>query len=366
MTLRPLPTRAECIARLELVFPRAAFDTVLSNPLAGTAVAAMIYVDAVVDDEDDLPADARWARPTTCLWLSAAAYARTDPASRAAWLAAALRGKKQVRELLEGWGETFEPWYADNTRETLRDETFPKWLDDGALRPRPGIKTSSGRPRWALTASFADLFDPALVDDDLVQSIDRWRGDHMSPSGRMKAVTAQQRGDQAHVVRVELPGGGRRDLEPGEASFILKGVIEQWAPVRLADPVVLTISEPGDKVYTADAAILRRLRIAINVSTLLPDALLVDVGTTPATFWIVEAVATDGPIDEDRRRSLLSWARDQRIPEQDCRFLTAFGSRNSGPAKRRLKDLAVGTYAWYADEPTRELAWYELDPPETN
>jgi hypothetical protein len=66
-------------------------------------------------------------------------------------------------------------------------------------------------------------------------------------------------------------------------------------------------------------------------------------------------------LDEDRKRALLRSAMSQRIPERDCRFLTAFGSRNSGPARRRLKDLTVGTYAWYADEPTRELAWYELD-----
>jgi hypothetical protein len=25
-----------------------------------------------------------------------------------------------------------------------------------------------------------------------------------------------------------------------------------------------------------------------------------------------------------------------------------------------LKDLAVGTFAWYASEPTRELAWYDI------
>ena len=96
------------------------------------------------------------------------------------------------------------------------------------------------------------------------------------------------------------------------------------------------------------------------MSTLLPDALLVDIGETPPVFWVIEAVATDGVIDEDRKRSLLRWATQQRIPQDSCRFLSAFGSRNAPPAKRRLKDLATGTYAWYADEPDRELAWYEL------
>ncbi len=358
--MRALPALEDCGARLEMIFPRAAFDTVLSNPLAAAAVAAMVYVDGVVPDDGDLPAEATWARPSMCLWLSDAAYARADVASRSAWWKAAMGGAKKVAALLEQWGEQFEPRYADNTRETLRDETFPKWLDEGAMRVRPGIKTTSSQPRWALTASFADLFDPHLAGDELVAAIDAWRDAHMSPGGRLKALTAQQREQRTHAIRVELPDGEIRSLEPGEASVILKGVIEAWAPARLADPVVLTISEPGDKIYTADNTVLLRLGLAIDTSTLLPDAVLVDIGAEPPTFWVVEAVASDGPIDEDRKRALLRWAVSQRIPESNCQFLTAFGSRNSGPARRRLKDLAVGTYAWYADEPTRELAWYEL------
>ena len=116
----------------------------------------------------------------------------------------------------------------------------------------------------------------------------------------------------------------------------------------------------GRQDVTADSAILQRLGLVIDISALLPDAVLVDVALTPPDFWIVEAVATDGPIDEDRKRALLKWAVQQRIPEGTCNFLTAFGSRNAGPARKRLKDLAVGTYAWYADEPTRELQWDEI------
>jgi hypothetical protein len=361
VTWRPLLSAQQCEQRLELIFPRAAFDTVLSGPLAGWAVAAMIYVDAIVPVMGvDLPHDATWARPTTVLWMSAEAYARDDATSRAVWTAAQARGRKKVAELMEGWGVPFNPRYGDNSRETLRDETFPKWMDDGAIRVKPGVKTTSPLPRWALTDAFADLFDPGLGGDPLLERIEAFREDHMSPGGRVKALTARQRGDQTHAVNVTLPGGTIRQLEPGEASVILKGVIEQWAPARLRDPVVLTVSEPGDKIYTADSAVIQRLGLAIDASTLLPDALLVDVGLTPPDFWIVEAVASDGPIDEDRKRALLRWAAQQRIPEGSCNFLTAFGSRNAAPARRRLKDLAAGTFAWYADEPTRELAWYEL------
>lgn len=356
MSWRPLPTLEQCIARLELLFPRSAFDTVLSNPLAGWAVASLIYLDAIAPASGDLPEDTTWARPTMVLWMSEEAYARGDEASRAEWAAAAIRGKRALAALLDSWGVTLDQRYGDNTRETLRDETFPGWLDEGAMRVRPGVKTTSPRGRWALTDAFADLFDPTLGGDSLEQRIEDFREEHMSPGGKVKALTARQRGDQIHAVEVILPDGTVRHLEPGEASVILKGVVEQWAAVRLEDPVLLTISEPGDKVYTADSALIERLGLTVDASTLLPDALLVDIGLTPPQFWIVEAVASDGPIDESRKRALLRWAVQQGIPETSCNFLTAFGSRNASPAKKRLKDLASGTFAWYVDEPDLELA----------
>jgi hypothetical protein len=91
--MRDLLPRDEVQARLLRIFPRDAFDPVHSNPLAASALAAMLYVDAVVPDTGDLPEDARWARPSMCLWMNDGAYGHDDEAERAAWLAAALRGR---------------------------------------------------------------------------------------------------------------------------------------------------------------------------------------------------------------------------------------------------------------------------------
>lgn len=110
MIWRQLPTPHQCIDRLELVFPKTAFDTVLSNPLAGWAVASMIYVEAVVPASGDLPEDATWARPTMVLWMSDEVYARDDEQSRAAWAAAATgaQAKRAVADLAKA-REALEP-----------------------------------------------------------------------------------------------------------------------------------------------------------------------------------------------------------------------------------------------------------------
>jgi hypothetical protein len=356
-----LPSRAQIHERLGVIFPRSAFDPVHSNPLAAAALAAMLYIDAVVPDEGNVPSDAVWARPTTCLWMSDDVYARDSEQARIAWRKAAARGRRTMEELQASWELPHAvSWYRDNSRETLRDETFPAWLDYGAIRVRPGIRITSSLPRWALTASFADLFEPSLSDEQFIEAAEAWRASHMSPGDRFRMATLREREQAAYAVEVILPDGNTRLLEPGDASRILRGVLGSWAPARLRDPVVLTISEPGEKVLLADGARLRALGLTIDPQSLLPDAVIVDIGETPPTFWIVEVAASDGPITEDRRRRLIRWAEDQRIPADSCRFLSAFLDRNDDVARRRLKDLAVGTFAWYASEPARELAWYDI------
>lgn len=360
MTLRKLIDRDTAEVRLKEIFPPGAFDTVLSSRQAASAVTAMIYVGAVVNDEGDAVIENVWARPSTVMWMSEQAMARGNDAQRLVWAGTATKTEKRLVELLNEWGFDHQPWYAANSRETLRDETWPKWRSHGAVRRREGVATSSSAPRWALTASFADLFDPDLSGDDLDTAITEWRRTHLTPGELLRIQYANDLAKAEHEVAVVIPGYGVRALEPGVASAILRGVVEEWAARRLDTPVVVAISEPGAKVWVMDAAKLAAAGISINVSSVLPDAIILDAGTKPPTFWIIEAVATDGEVDEDRKADLLAWAADQYINPDDCQFLSAFASRNSAPARKRLKDLAVGTYAWFLDEPGRELAWNEL------
>lgn len=364
--MRALLPRTEIEERLRLIFPTEAFDTTLSNPLAAAAVAAMLYVDAVEPEAGGDPESHRWVRPSTVLWMADDVYARPDRESRESWALAALGGnaRKKVEALYETWGlPTSIRWYADTTRETVRDETWPGWRSHGAAVLRPGVPTTSDKPRWALAETFADLFDPALVGEALADAIEAWTSSHLQPGDRLRRATLAQRSQDAFNVEVTLPDGHVRSLEPGEASRILKGVFETWAPRRLKDPVVVSISEPGSKVYVLDHERLRALGLTIDPTTLLPDAVVADIGSTPIVFWIIEVAASDGVVNEGRRQALLDWAAAQRIPASQCAFLTAFVDRNSATAKKRLKDLAVGTFAWFLAEPSRELEWREIRTP---
>jgi len=348
---------------LQLIFPRSSFDTVASNPLASTAVFTFLHTGAVAPDTGPAPPGQVYLRPTAALFMSDAAAARQNHEDRLAWQAAvnAMPAKRAVQALHDRWAVPFEPWYGDNNRETLRDEIFRLWQECGAVRQRPGLAVTASTPRWAITRSFADLFSADLVGSELVTAITLWQSQHLDANALVRIQTAQVRETQAGELEVTLPDGKTRSLEPGAASLIAKGVVELWAPTRLEDPVVLAISQPGDKLYGVDARVLRLLKIRLNISRLLPDLIVADLRTDgPATFWLVEVVATDGPVTTQRKALLTAWATANGVQLDSLRFLSAFESRGSAAARRRLKDLAEGTYAWFLDEPTRELSWHKI------
>ena len=352
--------RELCESRLKVIFPPGAFDTVLSNRLAAASVATMIYVGAVVNDQGAPQPENVWARPQTVLSMSDEALAHSSDSERLAWAAAAARGVRNIVALLKQWGVEHHRWYATDSRETLRDETWPKWRGHGAVRELEGVIKTSSRPRWALTSSFADLSEPGLSEAALDKAIEDWRRSHMSPGDLLRIRYANDLAKAEYQTSVVIPGYGVRTLEPGLASAIIKGVVEEWAPRRLGVPIVVAISEPGTKVWSLDAAKMADAGISINVSSVLPDVIILDAGPKPPTFWVIEAVASDGEINETRKANLLTWAKGQYIDPQHCEFLSAFISRNSPAARKRLKDIAVGTYCWFLDEPDRELAWSEI------
>lgn len=352
--MRPVISVSEAERRLAIIFPRTTFDATLSNRLAASAVASLIYIDAVADTDTTF-----WARPSMVLWMNADVLTHDSPSDRLRWRVQAARGHARIHDLHTTWGIKIAGDYADNSREPLRDETLSGWQSVGAITARPDTPTTSSKGRWALDPAFAELFTPDLRGQALEDAITAWRDTHLTPAARLRTQRDNQRAAATSAVNVTLPDGATRKLEPGGASLIIKYVVEEWAPHRLTDPAVVMISEPGDKIYLADERLLQALQLTVNKSRLLPDLIIADLHDD--TFWFIEVVHTDGPVDETRKQRLLTWAAQHSIPEDRCRFLTAFHSRADGAAKRRLKDIALDTYVYFANEPTSEMSWHSID-----
>lgn len=313
----------------------------LTGRAAARSVYTMLYVGAVEGAD-------RWARPSHVYRMTEQQAARLDDGDRAAYH----RAPKAVGDR----------WYEDNSREGVRDEFLRTALRLGAVIERPGVPTTSSRPRWGLARDFAALF--ACAEHDFVAAADAWRHAHLS-AGALARVALAQRGATrsapgTHVV-VRLPDGSVRRLAAGPSSDIAKAVVEAFLPEFLEEPVLLWMSDSKHHVVAHDDDFARQIGLRITDTAILPDVVAIDVAPSARVNPIVvfiEIVASEGPVDEGRRAALLALLEASGFPPEHARFVTAYWDRNAAAYRRTIGHVAWNTAVWFATEPRHLVVAY--------
>lgn len=127
----------------------------------------------------------------------------------------------------------------------------------------------------------------------------------------------------------------------------------------MKNPAVALISESSNKLLTQDENLCKAIKIKIDVSTTLPDILLVEMGTNTPRLVFIECVATDGPINDRRKRELLQIAVNAGFLEKDCIFVTVFKDRTTSESRRLFHTISWGSFVWYMSEPESLIILYE-------
>lgn len=339
MPLPPAPSLQTILQRLLVIFPEGTENrNWLTREIAGKTIYAMFYIGAV--EGEDV-----WLRPNQVTRMTNAQLDVATDEERTRWYEWSMRSSRKVT-IPEG------RWYADNTREPIRDETLRDGLMAlGAVVKRPNLPTTSGLGAWALARDFAEMF--VANDIDFPELLDVWRDEHLTPGARTR-VRLVQRGLGALAgdeVEVRFPGGERRRLAPGPSSVISRAVIEVFAPHFLAQPGVLWLSESANKAPWRDVDLATHIGIDISAERLLPDIILVDLGLRSRVLFVfIEVVASAGPITTARRLELTRLVTNAGHAESDAAFVTAFLDRGQVyPAVSR--QIAWDTFVWYVSEP---------------
>ncbi|ORC57681.1 restriction endonuclease [Pseudomonas floridensis] len=342
MSLPPLPPLNLIIERLPAIFPEGTENrNYVIREMAAKTIFVMFYTGAIEGAD-------RWVRPSQITGMSDIQAALTDEDSREAWAKMSLEQKN--------WRPA-SAWYAVDSREPVRDETLRNGLVSlRAVLARPGIPTTSSKPKHALEASFARLFDPSLMYEELEAAVLAWQESHLSKAALSRLRLVKHGATVAtDAVKINFPNGETRSLSPGPSSVITKSVIEEFAPRFLNQPAVLWLSESGNKVVSRDETLALALGFKIDASKALPDIILVDLGSDAggADMFVlfVEVVASDGPINRDRKLALKAISAESSFDEKNLMFLTAFMDRASAPFRKCIAELAWGSYAWCASEP---------------
>ena len=335
--LPPYVSRDLVAERLPLIFPEGTPNRVYCvRELAASAVFVMLYIGAVEGTE-------RYLGPVHVYRMTEEQAALPEEAARLRYASAILKKKYDVHGTR---------WYADNTREPIRDETLREGLVAiGAVVARTDLPTTSGKPRYALKPDFAALFDPDLDSQALEYAIGRFQQTHLS-KGALARVSIVRAGAAAGAsgVLVTFPNKETRQLAPGPSSVITQAVIEVFAPKFLEDPVVLWLSESGNKVVARDDKLAAAIGLKIEADKNLPDIILADLGPTEPLIVFVEVVATDGAVTERRQGALYTLTDEAGFSRDQVAFLTAYQDRESAGFRKTVSGLAWGSFAWFVSE----------------
>ena len=336
--LPPYVSREVISERLPLIFPEGTPNrTYCVRELAASTVFAALYIGAV-------EGAGRYLGPVHVYRMTTEQAAKPDSADREGYASAILKKNVQVPGAR---------WYADNTREPIRDETLRDGLVAiGAVTRREDMPTTSGAPRYALRTDFAALFDPTLRGEGLEKAIAAFQTTHLSKSAlaRVSIMMAGAAGGAAGVL-VTFPNRETRQLAPGPSSIIAQAVVEVFAPRFLATPAVLWLSESGNKIVVRDDRIANAIGLQIEADKNLPDLILADLGPAEPLIIFVEVVATDGPITARRQEAIYSLTDAAGFRREQVAFLTAYQDRQSAGFKKTVAQLAWGSFAWFVSEP---------------
>ncbi len=290
----------------------------------------------------------RWIRPSQVYNMTNTQSKKITQKARIEWTELSLKAGtfKSINN----------PWYANNTRESIRDDVIRKSLVPvGAVRIKENVPTTSSKPRYALSEGFAALFDEKLVGTDLINKIEEWQGANLSTEALAKIQIVHKGAAQlvknADVI-VHLPNGETRKMAPGPSSVISKYVIEDFTRKFLKSPALLFLSESRRKVVESDDDLAKSIGLRIDAGKHLPDIILADLEPDPPLFIFVEVVATGGQVTEERKEALLQIALDAGFKKENIAFLTAFLDKNDPNIYKRLSaNIAWGTLVWFASEP---------------
>lgn len=350
MSLPPLLPIPDIQTRLLTIFPAGLEQRgALTREMAAKTVWVFLYGGMI-------EGQGRLLRPSHVYFYTEDQAALSEDEDRLAWV------KNSKRP---GFRPAGERWYADTTREPIRDETIRLgFVDIGAVGKTPGVATTSSSPIYYLKADFAALFDPDLAGEALSTAIDVWQKKHLSSTARARmALLAAGKVKKADEVLVTSPDGTVSKLSPGPSSLISKAVVEQFSIYFLPNPGLLWLSESGNKIRHQDNEIAKALGLNINHAKVLPDIILVNIGESGDDLRLIfiEVVASDGPMNQSRKDALLEYVRESAFPAEQCIFGTAFQDRADSAFKKALPTLAWGTFAWFQSEPER-LIWLADQP----
>jgi hypothetical protein len=245
-----------------------------------------------------------------------------------------------IRGILDFIRNTLNVPYAENTRETIRDESIKPMVAAGFLMlnpDKPDRSTNSPSTVYQLNEEALTLiknfgtndWEPALT---------------VYLTDRVTLVELYARRREIPRITINIRDSREIKISAGEHSTLIKQILEDFRPRFAVGGMTLYVGDTGNKWGFVDRKKLEELNVQVFTHGQMPDIVLF----LPDKNWIllIESVTSNGPIDARRHEELL------RIffgCTAGLVFVTAFPDRKT--MRKYLSVLAWETEVWIADAP---------------
>ncbi|MCE9609843.1 MAG: hypothetical protein K8R23_06500 [Chthoniobacter sp.] len=144
--------------------------------------------------------------------------------------------------------------------------------------------------------------------------------------------------------RYRLPDGAKLYTPKFRWCLLIKAIIEHFCPAFAPSGVVLYIGDTENKFVHLETAGLAALGVALDSAAKIPDVIVHD--TKRNWLLLIEAVASNGPVDGKRRKELKDLFAGCKA---GLVFVTAFENRRT--MQTFVSRIAWESEVWIADDP---------------
>ena len=232
--------------------------------------------------------------------------------------------------------------YAENTRETVRDESIKPMVAAGILVHNPddpSRKVNSPKTVYSVSNEALELiktYGTHMWETTLSQFLNMNRS----------LVNRYARRRQLHRVPLTIESGATVSLSPGEHSELIKQILETFCPQFVPGAEIVYVGDTEQKWGAFfNRTLAQKIGVQTNAHGQMPDVIVYH----RAREWLVciEAVISNGPIDDRRRDELTNLFGSAQV---SLVFVTAFLTRAA--MRKYLVEMAWESEVWCADAPS--------------
>ena len=149
----------------------------------------------------------------------------------------------------------------------------------------------------------------------------------------------------------------RQTIDASHRDLIL-ACQEIYVPNFLDDYTILFVDvEDGQRITDEESNALHNAGIEITLADAMPDILLVNQEHN--SIWVIEAVTSDGEVDDHKVTQILRLAKRSGI--SFVGFTTAYESwKDVARRQGQYKNIASNTYLWILEDPSKHFHVVEM------